>query len=248
MGCPSVAIFDGAMSASGEAGGFAGEDDTGPASVGAGTASVAGGKIGSGAAAWGCRDRGFAAGCGRCDACCVSCCCVGCGRIAWRCCCCLARCRTFRDRHVGLCGRWRLGFRRRVHPGLGRRRSVTAGPVADVGSAGAIFVACSAGAGIAGTLAAGMSAGGFCSAAGGSTRSIASTARGFGLLGEIGLGGGVPGRVAGELLVGRAQQRGGAQPEDQYRHRKYDRGEQKTEAGQHGKARFRLRLGFCEGL
>ena len=87
----------------------------------------------------------------------------------------------------------------------------------------------------------GVSSGAFSSAAGGSTRSIASTGlAGFGLLREYGFGGGAPGRVAGEFLVGGAQQRRRAEPEDQYRHRQHDRGEQKTEAGQHGKANSAL--------
>jgi hypothetical protein len=44
---------------------------------------------------------------------------------------------------------------------------------------------------------------------------------------------------AGKFLVRRAQQCSRAQPEDQDRHRQHDRGEQKTEAGEH-ELEFRL--------
>ena len=75
------------------------------------------------------------------------------------------------------------------------------------------------------------------SAGGGSTRSIASTGLGgFGLLRKHRFGSGAPRRVAGKFLVRRAEQRRRAKPEDQYRRRQHDRGEQKTEAGEHGGA------------
>jgi hypothetical protein len=47
--------------------------------------------------------------------------------------------------------------------------------------------------------------------------------------------------------MSRTEQRRRAEPEDQYRHRQHDRGEQKTEAGQHGEAGSTF-AGFCKGL
>src|SRR5258705_11159078 len=60
--------------------------------------------------------------------------------------------------------------------------------------------------------------------------------RGFALLRERRFGGRMPKRITGKFLVGGAQQRRRAKPEDQYRHREQDRGEQKTETWEHGGA------------
>jgi hypothetical protein len=105
-----------------------------------------------------------------------------------------------------------------------------------------------AAAGSAGAAATGTLSDGFGSAGGGSTRSIAST----GLVASILLrknrfGTGVPRWRAGNFFMSRAEQRRRTKPEDQYRHRQHDRGEQKTEAGQHREASSTF-AGFCKGL
>ena len=141
-------------------------------------------------------------------------------------CCRWLRCRDFRLRRLGRRGLFELQ----------RGEFLRLGRCSRTGRLSRWRLGCTAAA------SSGAVSGAFSATAGRSAAGPAS-ASAVALLGEHRFGRRPPRRDAGKFLMRGAQQRRGAKPEHQDRHRQYDRGEQKTKTGEHGRE-FRLAGGL----